>query len=101
MKQNLLPILVFFLLAFVLSWLANEFIPPLTVRYPDVKTILTGLAPAVSGLLCYVIFKTPNTNRTSPGGTRPLFSYGSAFLVLLLPLLMSRKATYPVLVGSI
>lgn len=102
MKQNVLPVLSFFVFAFTLSWLTNKFIPPVTVGPLDIKTILTGLGPALSGLLCYAFFKTPNTYHISLGGARPLLSYGLLILAVLVPLLMSQDRTNKaILTGSI
>lgn len=101
MKQNLVPILSFFLLAFAFSWLVNEFVPPLTISHFDVKTILTGLGPMLGGFMCYALFKTPNTYRISLGGTRLWLSYGITVLAMLLPLFMSQKTNKVILIGSI
>lgn len=101
MRHTVLPVLSFFVFAFAFSWSTNAFVPFLTMGPFDIKTILTGLGPALSGLLCYLLFKTPNTYRISLGGTRPMVSYGLLFLAVLLPLLMSPKNSKTILIGSI
>ncbi|CAN5137491.1 hypothetical protein BH09BAC4_BH09BAC4_40980 [soil metagenome] len=50
MKQLVLPIVVFALLAFAFSWAVNQFLPALTWLDIDVKEIMTGFGPALSGL---------------------------------------------------
>ncbi|SFC18298.1 hypothetical protein [Spirosoma endophyticum] len=57
MKQLVLPIFVFALLAFAFSWAVNQFLPALTWFDIDVKEIMTGFGPALSGLICYRIFR--------------------------------------------
>lgn len=92
MKQLVLPIFVFALLAFAFSWAVNQFLPALTWFDIDVKEIMTGFGPALSGLICYRIFGIPNTFKLSLVGTKPAVVGGIVFLSLLLPVLLSHQA---------
>ncbi|KAB7727365.1 CPBP family intramembrane metalloprotease [Rudanella paleaurantiibacter] len=91
MKHVALPIGVFTILAFALSWSINHFLPELIVSGLNVKEILTGFGPAVSGLICYWLFGTPNTYKLSLTGSRPALSVGIVALSLSLPLLFLAK----------
>ncbi|SOD88855.1 CPBP family glutamic-type intramembrane protease [Spirosoma fluviale] len=86
-----LPIIVFAGLAFAFSWAINQYLPALTWLTIDGKEVLTGCGPALSGLLCYRLFKTPNTFKLSLAGSKPIVVYGITFLSLLVPVLLSKQ----------
>jgi membrane protease YdiL (CAAX protease family) len=59
-KQIAFPILTFFVLAFGLTF-AFSLLPNIPLGNIDIKDILCGFGPLLSGLICYGIFKTPTT----------------------------------------
>jgi membrane protease YdiL (CAAX protease family) len=81
MSKKLRIVVIFFALAFVLTFLANQ-LPGLSFGAFNLKLILCGFGPLVSGLLCYWLLKTKNVNEISLFGTRPVFS----ILVCVVPL---------------
>ncbi len=101
MKQAILPVLTFLLIAFAVSWLATHYVPVLVWQHIDVKEILTGCGPVLAGLVCYFVFKTPNTYRLSLAGSKPLVSCGLTALALLLPVLLSHKTDKTVIIGTV
>lgn len=91
MKPIALPISVFTILAFALSWSTNRLLPELNVSSLNLKEIFTGFGPAMSGLICYKLFGTPNTYKLSLAGSRPALSLGIVALSLALPILCLEK----------
>jgi membrane protease YdiL (CAAX protease family) len=67
-KQNSLSIITFFTIAFGLTFAFSKLttIPFYSV---DIKDILCGFGPAISGIICYKLFPTPTTYSVS--GTQP------------------------------
>lgn len=53
---------------------------------------MTGFGPALSGLICYRVFSTPNTAKLSLTGSKPVLVSGIAFLSLLLPVVFLHKS---------
>ncbi|MCX6214202.1 CPBP family glutamic-type intramembrane protease [Spirosoma sp.] len=101
MKQLVLPIIVFAGLAFVFSWVINQYVPPFTWLTIDGKEVLTGCGPALSGLVCYRLFGIPNTFNLSLAGSKPLVVFGITFLSLFVPVLLSKQPTTLTFVGLI
>lgn len=92
MNQRVLPIAVFAFLAFAFSWAVNQFMPAFIWHGVDFKEIMTGFGPALSGLVCYRVFGTPNTVKLSLIGSKPIVVYSITFLSLLLPILFMHKS---------
>ena len=93
----------FFVLAFALTFALNQ-LPPFTVAGVDLKSIVCGFGPLLSGIVCYKFFRTPNTHRISVGGVKPALTYSLVALAVLLPLLhptkMAKSALLVVLVSE-
>ncbi len=96
----IIQLLTFFLLAFAFSFLANR-LPLSSFKGLDIKTILCGMGPLLSGILCYRIFKQPNSQKITIGGNRPYLAYGVLLIAASLPYLFSHAAGKQVLSLSI
>ncbi len=66
-------IAVFFVFAFCLSYAGSQ-LPDMTSGNWNIRLILCGCGPLVSGLVCYPAFKVRNELRISLLGTRPAVS---------------------------
>jgi hypothetical protein len=73
MSNRLRDIIIFFSIAFGLTFLAAQ-VPALAVGSFNIKLLLCGFGPLLSGLICYRLLRTKNTVGTSLFGTRPVFS---------------------------
>ncbi len=87
-KRRLLSIGVYFLGAFGLTFLFSQ-LPKLMLGGIDVKDILCGWGPLLSGLICYKVFSVPNQHKISLSGAKPYLTWSLVFLALLLPFLTS------------
>ena len=102
MRQKVGNIGVFFVLAFGLSFLANQ-LPELAFGGFNRKLVLCGCGPLLAGLICYRLFRVKNETGVSLLGEQPVFSVlicavtlvvfclthgGSALAALLVYLLM-------------
>ncbi len=76
-KRTILSITSFFLMAFGLTFLISQ-LPTIMFFSVDLKDILCGFGPLISGLICYQLFKTTTTY--SIGGTQPL----KAWLIVII-----------------
>ena len=68
-KQAALSIITFFLIGFGLTFSFSK-LPAISFYSVDIKDILCGFGPLISGLICYKLFSTPTTY--SIFGTQPL-----------------------------
>ncbi len=101
MKQPILPIVVFAFFAFAFSWAVNQFFPTLVYLGVDVKEVMTGCGPALSGLICYRVFGIPNTFKLSLAGSKPIVVCSITFLSLLLPILLIHQSNKLALIGLV
>ena len=101
MKQPVLPIVIFAFSAFGFSWAANQFLPTLIYLGVDIKEIMTGFGPALSGLICYRIFSVPNTFKLSLAGSKPVLTGSIGLLSLLLPILLIHQSNKITLVSLV
>jgi membrane protease YdiL (CAAX protease family) len=68
-KRTAVSIFTFFVLAFGLTYGFSS-LPSIPVATVDLRDILCGFGPLLSGLICYRIFKTPTTY--SATGAQPM-----------------------------
>ncbi len=73
MSKKLRDVAIYFAIAFGLTYLASQ-LPNLAISTPEIKLLLCGFGPLVSGLVCYRLLKTGNAIGVSLLGTRPVFS---------------------------
>lgn len=99
-NSKLLPILVYFLGAFGLTF-AFGYLPELTLGTIDCKDILLGWGPLLSGLVCYRLFKVPNHYAVSLNGAKPYLTWGIVFLALLLPFLTINSVSKTTILSSV
>ncbi|PZU79590.1 MAG: hypothetical protein DI529_17415 [Chryseobacterium sp.] len=69
-KQTALNIITFFAIAFGLTFAFNK-LPPMLFYSVDIKDIICGFGPLISGLICYKLFAT-STTTYSIFGAQPL-----------------------------
>jgi membrane protease YdiL (CAAX protease family) len=79
-SEQLRNIVVFFVVAFGLTFCANQ-MPDLA--YGNFKLVLCGFGPLVSGLLCYQFLKTKNAVGISLLGTQPVLSVAVCIVPLV------------------
>jgi Type II CAAX prenyl endopeptidase Rce1-like len=68
-KQTAFSIITFFVIAFGLTFAFSK-LPAIPFYSVDIKDILCGFGPLISGLVCYKLFSTSTTY--SIGGTQPI-----------------------------
>ena len=91
-KSKLLPIIVYFLGAFGLTFVFNQ-LPKYSIGPVDCTAILCGWGPLFSAFACYHFFRLPNEYAISLKGTRPYLTWGIVFLALMLPALTDKTAS--------
>jgi hypothetical protein len=73
MSNKARDVVIYFAIAFGLTFLASQ-LPDLAIGACNIKLLLCGFGPLVSGLICYQLLKTKNAIGVSLLGTRPVFS---------------------------
>ena len=73
MSNKVRDVVIYFAIAFGLTFLASQ-LPDLAIGACNIKLLLCGFGPLVSGLICYQLLKTKNAIGVSLLGTRPVFS---------------------------
>ena len=99
-RVSVLPIAVYFSGAFGLTYVFNQ-LPELILLSIDVKEILCGWGPLLSGLICYQLFKVPNHYHITLNGVRPYLALGIVLLALSLPLVTIRSGSKVTLLTTI
>ncbi len=100
-KSKFLQSLIFFAIAFILTFIFNRFLPELSILGIDLKLIIVGFGPLLSGLFCYQIFNTANEYQISFSGIRPAITYTIVGIAVLLPLLLITKQSKATIIFSI
>ena len=90
-KQTALSIITFFIIAFGLTFAFSKF-PSIPFYSVDIKDILCGFGPLISGLICYKVFATP-TNY-SIIGTQPLKVWLIVFISATTFILTNSKSSF-------
>lgn len=80
-QKTTVSIVTFAVLAGLLTFLASR-LPAISVSTIDLREILCGFGPLVSGLICYRLFGTPTTY--SVVGGQPLKVWGISLVVALI-----------------
>ena len=91
-------VVVYFAIAFALTYLANK-LPDLAIGTFNIKLILCGFGPLVSGLICYRWLKTRNAIGVSVLGTRPVFSVAVCIVPLATVYLSQTKHDLAAILG--
>jgi hypothetical protein len=100
-KIKLLQSLAFFAIAYGLTFIFNRFLPQINLSGIDIKLIIVGFGPLLSGLICYQIFKTQNNYQISFIGVRPVITYAIIGIAILLPILLITKVSKEIIIFSI
>lgn len=90
-KQITISIISFFLLAFILTYACSK-LPTIIILTVDVKDMLCGFGPLLSGIICYIIFRTPT--KFSIGGTQPLKALLIVFITVITFMITSTKHSF-------
>ena len=90
MSKKLRDVVIFFAIAFGLTFLASQ-LPDLAIGTFNIKLLLCGFGPLVSGLICYRLLKTRNAIGVSLLGTRPVFSVAVCIVPLTTVCLTQTK----------
>lgn len=90
-KRNLLQALTFFAIAFGLTFIFNRFLSHIDFAGIDIKLILVGFGPLLSGLICYKAFNTSNNYQISLSGISPVITFSVVGIAVILPLLFINK----------
>ncbi len=100
-RKVVVGIALFYVLAFGLTLLFAQ--APATWEWGgvNVRLILCGWGPLLSGLLCYRLVRTENACGITLVGQRPLLSLGIVLLAIVLPILTARNASTATVVGLV
>lgn len=90
-KQTILSIITFFAIAFGLTFAFSQ-LPPILFSSVDIREMLCGFGPLISGLICYQLFKTPTTY--SIGGTQPLKTWFIVIITATTFMLTNTKSNF-------
>lgn len=96
MNQKIRDIGIFIALAAGLTFLASR-LPELKFGVFNLKLLLCGCGPLVSGLICYWVLKTKNVTGVSILGARPVFSVAVCVVPLVVFCLTQSKGELAVL----
>lgn len=99
-RRNVRSIGVYFLGAFGLTFLFSR-LPEFSLGTIDVKEILCGWGPLLSGLICYKVFNVPNQYRISLNGAKPYLTWGIVLLALLLPFLTIHTVSKTTILSAV
>ncbi len=100
-KNKLFQSLTFFVIAFGLTFLLDKYLPEISYLGIQIKLILVGLGPLLSGLICYKIFETKNEYQITLHGIRPIITYSIIAIAVLLPLFLIKKVSKETIIISI
>ncbi|MBS1774670.1 MAG: CPBP family intramembrane metalloprotease [Bacteroidetes bacterium] len=90
-KQTALSIITFFVIAFGLTFAFSK-LPPIPFYSIDIKDILCGFGPLISGVICYKFFATPTNYSIS--GTQPLKALLIIFITATTFILTNSKSSF-------